>query len=250
MNAFDRQTGIFRFLGETDDFPGEMIQGLVCDDHGYLWISHNKGISKLSLARGNAWLNSPIFNHFDISDGLQGHTFNRDAVFKSANGELYFGGTNGYNVFHPDSIKVNPNRPRVYITSIHIEQERIYFDQPVYEMETIHMKHKDNVFSLGFVALNYSNSHQNQYAYMLEGFEDDWTYCGNTREVRYTNIDPGRYTFHVRGSNNDGLWNSMPASLNIIIHPPWYRTLLAYIGYMILTLTIIFGYIRRNHGSQ
>jgi|GEM_PF-1083250 len=244
LNLHDRQTGSFRFFGAKEGFYGEMLQGLVCDGHGNLWISHNKGISKLSLARGDAWLDTPNFYHFDISDGLQGHAFNRDAFFKSASGELYFGGTNGYNLFHPDSIKVNPNRPLVYITSFHINQERIYFDQPVYEMETIHLKHKDNIFSLRFVALNYSNSHKNQYAYMLEGFEDDWTYSGNTREVRYTNIDPGRYTFHVRGSNNDGLWSSMPASLNIIIHPPWYRTLLAYTGYVILTLLIIFGYIR------
>jgi ligand-binding sensor domain-containing protein/signal transduction histidine kinase len=242
LNLFDRQSGSFRFFGAKEGFHGEMIQGLVCDDRGNLWISHNQGISK--LFRDIVWMDKPLFNHYDVSDGLQGHSFNRDAVFKSTSGELYFGGTNGYNVFHPDSIKVNPNRPRVYITSFHIDQERIYFDQPVYEMETIHLKHKDNIFSLRFVALNYSNSHKNQYTCMLEGFEDDWKYSGNTREVRYTNIDPGRYTFHVRGSNNDGLWSSMPASLNIIIHPPWYRTLLAYIGYVILTLIVIFGYIR------
>jgi signal transduction histidine kinase/streptogramin lyase len=244
LNIFDRQTDNFRFFGPSDDFHGEMLQGLICDDRGNLWISHNRGISKLFLPGDSTWLYKPLFNHYDVSDGLQGHTFNPGAVFKSASGELYFGGTNGYNVFHPDSIKVNPNRPLVYITSFHIDQERMYFDQPVYEMETIHLKHKDNIFSLRFVALNYSNSHKNQYAYMLEGFEDNWTYSGNAREVRYTNIDPGRYSFHVRGSNNDGLWSSMPASINIIIHPPWYRTLLAYTGYVVLTLLIIFGYIR------
>jgi len=244
LNILDRKTDHFRFFGPRDDFHGEMLQGLICDDRGNLWISHNRGISKLFLPGDSTWLHWPLFNHYDVSDGLQGHAFNRGAVFKSASGELYFGGTNGYNVFHPDSIKVNPNRPLVYITSFHIDQERIYYDQPVYEMETIHLKHKDNIFSLGFVALNYSNSHKNQYTYMLEGFENNWTYSGNTREVRYTNIDPGRYTFHVRGSNNDGLWSSVPASLNIIIHPPWYRTLFAYIGYVIFTLLVIFGYIR------
>ena len=244
LNLHDRQTGSFRFFGAKEDFHGEMLQGLVCDDHGNLWISHNQGISKLSLTRDDAWLDKPLFNHYDASDGLQGHTFNRDAVFKSASGEIYFGGTNGYNVFHPDSIKVNPNRPAVYITSFYIDQERIYFDLPVYEMENIHLKHRDNIFSLGFVALNYSNSHKNQYAYQLEGFEDDWTYSGNTREVRYTNIDPGRYTFRVRGSNNDGLWNANPASINIIIHPPWYLNTMAYIAYVILILLVIIGYIR------
>ncbi len=244
LNSFDRNQGCFRFFGETEDFHGEMLQGMICDDFGNLWISHNKGVSKLSLARDDAWLEMPNINHFDVSDGLQGYTFNRDAVFKSVDGEIYFGGTNGYNVFHPDSIKVNTNRPEVYITSFHIDQERIYFDQPVYEMETIHLKHKDNIFSLGFIALNFSNPHKNQYAYMLEGFENNWTNCGNTREVRYTNIDPGRYTFLVRGSNNDGLWNETPASINIIIHPPWYRTLLAYITYVILTLLAILAYVR------
>ncbi|NOR34144.1 MAG: hypothetical protein GQ579_05640, partial [Bacteroidales bacterium] len=244
LNSFNRQKGYFSFFGEAEEFHGEMLQGLVCDDHGNLWISHNRGISKLSLARDDAWLEKPNFNHFDVSDGLQGYTFNRDAVFISARGEIYFGGTNGYNVFHPDSITVNTNRPEVYITSFHVDQERVYFDKPVYEMETIRLKHKDNIFSLGFIALNYSNPHKNQYAYMLEGFEDAWTYCGNTREVRYTNIDPGRYTFLVRGSNNDGLWNETPASIDIIVHPPWYRTIVAYFAYVLLVLLIIFGYIR------
>jgi ligand-binding sensor domain-containing protein/signal transduction histidine kinase len=244
LSLLDRQTGSFRFFGAKEDFHGEMLQGLVCDEHGNLWISHNQGISKLVLTGGAGWLGKPLFNHFDASEGLQGYTFNRDAVYKSASGEIYFGGTNGYNVFHPDSIKVNPNRPAVYITSFHVDQERTYFDQPVYEMETIHLKYRDNIFTLGYVALNYSDSHKNQYAYMLEGFEEDWTFCGNTREVRYTNIDPGRYTFHVRGSNNDGLWNTAPVSINIIIHPPWYRTLLAYMGYVILGLIAILGYVR------
>lgn len=244
LNSFDRGTGCFRFFGEAEGFPGEMLQGMVCDDHGNIWISHNKGISKLSHPWDDAWLDKPDFNHFDISDGLQGYTFNRDAVFKSASGELYFGGTNGYNVFHPDSIKVNTTRPEVYITSFFVDQERVYFDQPVYEMETIHLKHRDNIFSLGFIALNYSNSYKNQYAYQLAGFEDTWTYCGNTRMVRYTNIDPGKYTFLVRGSNNDGLWNEFPASIDIIIHPPWYRTILAYIAYVILLMLVIIGYIR------
>ncbi len=244
LNLYDWQEGSFRFFGELEGFHGEMIQGLVCDDRGNLWISHNQGISKLSLTGDDAWLDKPLFNHFDASDGLQGHHFNRGAVFKSPGGELYFGGTNGYNVFHPDSIKINPNRPAVYITSFHIDQERIYFDQPVYELETIHLKHRDNIFSLGFVALNYSNSHKNQYTYMLEGFDDDWKYAGHTREVRYTNIDPGKYTFRVRGSNNDGLWNTTPASINIVIHPPWYRTVLAYIAYAVLITSAIVGYIR------
>jgi signal transduction histidine kinase/sugar lactone lactonase YvrE len=244
LNLFDKYRRCFRFIGEEEDFPGEMIQGMVCDGHGNLWISHNQGISKLSLAKDDAWLDKPLIYHFDESDGLQGPAFNRSAVFKSTTGEIYFGGTNGYNVFYPDSIKVNPNRPAVYITSFHIDQERILFDQPVYETETIHLKHRDNIFSLGFVALNYSNSHKNQYEYMLEGFEEDWTYSGSNREVRYTNIDPGRYTFLVRGSNNDGLWNATPASVNIIIHPPWYRTLLAYFAYVILTIITILGYIR------
>jgi ligand-binding sensor domain-containing protein/signal transduction histidine kinase len=243
LNLFDRYRACFRFIGAEEDFPGEMIQGLVCDDHGNLWISHNQGISKLSLAKDDAWLDKPLIHHFDESDGLQGHIFNRDAVFKSTTGEIYFGGTNGYNVFYPDSINVNPNRPAVYITSFYIDQERILFDQPVYETETIHLKYRDNIFSLGFVALNYSNSQKNQYAYMLEGFEEDWTYSGGKREVRYTNIDPGRYTFRVRGSNNDGLWNATPASVNIIIHPPWYRTILAYIAYLILTIITILGFI-------
>jgi signal transduction histidine kinase/ligand-binding sensor domain-containing protein len=244
LNLLDRQAGSFRFFGKEDGLVGEMIQGMVCDDHGNLWISHNQGISKLFLTRNDAFLEKPIFYHFDESDGLQGHTFNRDAVYKSVSGEIYFGGINGYNVFHPDSIKVNPNRPEVYITSFHIDQERIYFDQPVYELETIHLKHKDNIFSFGFVALNYSNPHKNQYAYMLEGFDNDWTYTGNTREVRYTNIDPGRYTFHVNGSNNDGLWNEEGVSIDIVIAPPWYRTLFAYFAYVILTFIAIFGYIR------
>jgi signal transduction histidine kinase/ligand-binding sensor domain-containing protein len=252
LNLFNREKGTFIKYGKEAGLKEGLIMGLLSDDTGNLWISHLDGISKMILTGNDSCLVNPLIYNYDESDGIGDMDFARNAYSRSPTGEMYFGGANGFIRFHPDSVKLNPWIPKVYITSVHTEYcpgcpegyRRRYFDKPVMEMEEIHLKSKDRVFSFEFTAISYTNAAKNQFAYMLEGFEEEWVYCGSRREVRYTNIDPGEYTFRVKASNNDGIWNEEGASLDVIIHPPWYRSILAYILYGLFILLAIYGYIR------
>ncbi len=150
-----------------------------------------------------------------------------------------------FNVFHPDSIKENKFIPPVYITSLTVAGEPKYFDKPLYEMIDIELQYNENDFSFDFVALNYINSQKNQYAYMLEGYDEDWNYVGNRRTAYYTNLSPGKYTFRVKGSNNDGYWNEEGASLAMVIHPPFWKTWWAYVIYAFVFFVLVY-LLRRN----
>lgn len=137
----------------------------------------------------------------------------------------------GFNVFHPDSIKDNDHVPRIYMTDF------LLFNKPVIigaldcplkkhisQTSELVLSHKQNFFTFRFIALNYIFSENNQYAYKMEGFDKAWNYVGNKREATYTNLNPGHYAFHVKGSNNDGLWNEKGISLRVIITPPLWKT--------------------------
>ncbi len=169
---------------------------------------------------------------------------------KSADGEMFFGSFNsGFTRFHPDSIKDNPYLPPVVITAfkryntddakgIAIEEKGI----PA--KKEISVSYKDNVLSFEFAALSYRNAFKNQYAYKLEGFNDNWIQLGTKREVTFTNLDPGEYSLRVKGSNNDGVWNEEGASLKITITPPWWRTRWAYAFYVLLFTILLYGWRR------
>ena len=107
----------------------------------------------------------------------------------------------------------------------------------------ISLSYNQNFFDFEFAALSYLSSEKNQYAYMLEGVDDDWVNSGTRRIARYTNVSPGKYIFRVKGSNNDGVWNEQGTTLTIIIHPPWWRTWWAYTLYGLLVIGSIWAFI-------
>ncbi len=204
--------------------PSDVIYSIQEDDNGNLWISTDKGLSMFDPETG-------LFKNFDASDGLQGNQFFWGAGFKGLNGELYFGGTNGFNEFEPYQLKNNTHVPPIVITNFQI------FNQPVSigakgsplvnaisSTSKINLSYSQNVFSFEFSALDYTAPNKNQYAYIMEGFDKNWIYSGNRRYVTYTNLDPGKYVFKVIGSNNDGLWNKVGTQLSIVISPPFWRT--------------------------
>nr|NIM15547.1 hypothetical protein [Candidatus Aminicenantes bacterium]NIM82299.1 hypothetical protein [Candidatus Aminicenantes bacterium]NIN21682.1 hypothetical protein [Candidatus Aminicenantes bacterium]NIN45491.1 hypothetical protein [Candidatus Aminicenantes bacterium]NIN88322.1 hypothetical protein [Candidatus Aminicenantes bacterium] len=131
--------------------------------------------------------------------------------------------------------------PPIVITAFRKLNKPFEFARPLSEIKEIELSYRDNFFSFEFVALNYINSDKNQYAYMLEGFDDDWVNCGTRRFADYTNVPPGTYVFRVKGSNNDGVWNNQGASIKIIIIPPiwrtwWFRTLCLFGAVVLLYL--------------
>ncbi len=125
---------------------------------------------------------------------------------------MFFGGVNGFNAFYPDRVKDNPYIPPVVITALSRYNTDDVAGKPIdekgiAETSEIALSYKDNILTFEFAALNYRNTFKNQYAYKLEGFNDNWIQLGTKRDVTFTNLDPGEYTLRVKGSNNDGVWN-------------------------------------------
>ncbi|NIW46275.1 MAG: hypothetical protein GWN30_16420, partial [Gammaproteobacteria bacterium] len=202
---------------EEEGLPNNSVYAILEDDHGFLWLSTNRGISKFDP------LNT-TFENFDMNDGLQSSEFNYGAHLKSERGGLYFGGVNGFNVFHPDSIPKNTHRPPVVITEFKIFDQPVEFNHSITSANRLELSHNENFFSFSFAALDYADPSKNQYQYQLVGFNREWIDAGHRRYASYTNVPPGHYVFRVIGANNDGVWNREGTSVNIFISPPYWQT--------------------------
>ncbi|MGC1392384.1 MAG: two-component regulator propeller domain-containing protein [Bacteroidales bacterium] len=210
----------------TNGLPNNKIQAIVEDNQGNLWISTSGGISRFDPK-------TQIFRNYSKEDGLQSNQFFQQSFLKTRKGEIYFGGYNGFNSFFPDSLKDNDFIPPVYITDFQLFNKPVptalpgsQFQTHISEAKEITLNWNQSVFSFSFSAINYVHPEKNQYAYIMEGFEKNWNYTNASRRyVTYTNLDPGKYTFRVKASNNDGVWNDKGVSLRIIILPPWWKTI-------------------------
>jgi signal transduction histidine kinase/streptogramin lyase len=244
LNLFDEKKKTFTSLTEENGLVNNVISNIQEDDKGFLWLSTKKGISRVD----------PItkkIRNYGLTNGLQDYEFCRGSGFTSSTGEIYFGGVNGFNVFDPANMPENYLPPPVLITGFQL------FNQPVAIAENSPLKKdisitdsitlpssKSSVFSFDFIALNFTASEKNQYAYMLEGFDKNWIYCGNNRTATYTNLDPGEYVFHVKASNNDGVWNEKGTSITIIITPPFWQTWWFRLLAVLLLFTCVYTFFK------
>jgi len=227
VNYFDRSNNRFIRYNRKNGFPNDIIYCFIEDNSGNLWISSNRGISKFNPI-------SKKIKNFDINDGLQGNEFNYGANYKDNNGEMFFGGSNGFTIFHPDSIKENLNKPIVVLTdfklfnkSVPIGEKvngRIILKKSIAETKEIELSYRDYIITFEFAALHYLSPQKNEYTYTLEGLEDKWNNVGNRRFVTYSTLPSGKYTFKVKASNNDGIWSENGVEIKINILPPYWET--------------------------
>lgn len=225
LNCLDIQARKFRNYHIADGLPNATIYGIVEDNKSKLWVSTNKGLSRFDPLKNT-------FKNYEPSDGLQGNEF-RQSYCKSRSGSLYFGGINGFNEFYPDSLKENPYDPPLVLTEFLISNKRVNIgddstssplNQSITETNQLTLPYNHNVISFQFASLNYTSSKRKKYSYMLEGFDQTWNEVGGRRTAYYTNLDPGTYTFKVRGMDNEGNWSSKIATLKLVVTPPWYMT--------------------------
>ncbi|NOZ46520.1 MAG: response regulator [Chlorobi bacterium] len=239
---FEKKSGTFKPFINSNKFRSTVIYGILEDNNNNLWVSTNDGISKIDS-------NNEVRN-YDMKDGLQSNEFNIGAYYKSKNGELFFGGINGFNYFNPLNVKDNLYKPEIIITDIKVFNtpltigDRKGFTKQAFLIDSIEFNYDDDVISFEFSALHFSNPEKNKYAYKLEGFDVNWNYIGNKRDVTYTNLDPGSYVFKIRASNNDGVWNNVGKSLVVNIRPPFWQKWWFYIIEIFIVFIIIFIYIR------
>ncbi len=224
LNKYNPSSDTFIAYREKDGLPNDSIYGILEDDDGNLWMSTNFGLSKFNPT-------TETFKNYDTSDGLQSNEFNQNAYYQSPGGEMFFGGILGLNTFIPDEIIDNRFRPPVVITDFKLFNETVEIgeesplEKSIEETDNITLTYQDNFFSFGYAALHFSSPEENEYAYIMEGFDKDWNLVDGKRFADYTNVPPGDYTFRVVGTNRDGLWNPIGVSLNISIIPPFWQTL-------------------------
>lgn len=231
LSMFDSSSRQFINYTEKDGLQNTTIYQLVEDKQGRIWVSTNTGISSFDPATRS-------FRNFTTYNGLQNNNFVHGAGICLSDGELLFGGLQGFNYFHPSRLTVNRNVPPVILTDLQIANRSVEpgrgspISEHISVAGEIHLDYKQN-FALSFVALNYTLPRQNHYAYKLDGFDKEWNYTGATNTARYTNLDPGHYVFRVKASNNDGIWSAGDRFIDIYVRPPWWRTIYAYIVYVL-----------------
>jgi signal transduction histidine kinase/ligand-binding sensor domain-containing protein len=212
----------------ADGLPNNTITSIQEDEAGHLWVATNRGISRLADAVRVP--ERPSFLNFDVHDGLQSLEFARNASFRGKNGVIYFGGPRGLNSFRPSQIQQNLTPPPITFTDLRLSGRSVRpgaAGSPLVtsmpESETLTLSHRQPVVTFEFAALNYLAPGKNTYAYLLEGFEPDWSYVGTQRTATYTNLPQGSYTLRVRAANNDGVWNQQGAALKLRVLPPWWK---------------------------
>ena len=218
--------------------PNDVVKGILEDDYGFLWVSTNKGLSRFDPKDQN-------FVNYDITDGLQDYEFGELACCKLSDGMMMFGGVNGFNTFYPQQIMTDMSVPKLVFTDLQILNQsvgvgeeinnRVVLNQGINFTEKIKLKYAENSFAIYFSALHFSAPNKNMYKYKLEGFDSDWIKKNsNERFAKYTNLQPGKYVFKLLASNNDGVWSNEVRQLEITVVPPWWKSNLALIIYILL----------------
>ncbi len=227
-----------------DGLNDEIVFRILEDEQENLWFATNNGLSKLnnypdSIYAGNI-PNSKFTNFFTLdgiaSNSIGCYTNNHISYLcaaKLSSGEILLGSSNGITSFTPEGFPGNMHRPPVLFTDLKIFNrsvpigkygDRSILSQSISATENIELSYKDKVFSLDFIALDYTDSRKNQYEYMLEGFDDAWIYLENQRVVTFTNIPGGDYVLKIKATNNEGYGNDQEASIDIRIKPPFWQT--------------------------
>ncbi len=238
---------LITLLDRSKGLPDENIASLTTDKEGNLWLGTFNGLVCYNIA-------SREFRVFDEKNSLHSSDFAVNSIYKNDDERIFLGTEKGILTFEPKKLIFNKEKPNVYLTDFKLFNKSLLptdANSPLKEniilCKNITLQPEQSVFTIEYAALNFTNSSKNQYAYQLEGFDQAWQYVGNKREVTYTNLNPGTYTFHVKASNNDGIWNNEGATLQITMLPPWYKTWWAYMLYTMAFTGALGAYLYAQH---
>jgi signal transduction histidine kinase/DNA-binding response OmpR family regulator/ligand-binding sensor domain-containing protein len=240
LNMLDKKTGIFSHFTTQEGLADNVVYGLLSDEDGNLWLSSNKGLSRVQIK-------SKIINNFTWEDGLQHNEFNTGSYFKSADGLMIFGGINGLTTFRPKDIIFNSVVPQTRIVGLTVGNKSKSFA----DGETLFFSYKENFIGLEFSSLDFINPLQNKYRYRLlkdvvfsNPGHGDWIDLNDQNSVQFANLSPGSYTFSVQGSNNDAIWSEDPALLMFVIKPPIWAQWWSFVLYALFFLFLVVLFYR------
>ena len=233
---------------EDDGLEGAKVCKILKGEDNRLWMSTINGISSIDPQTGE------ILNYGQESD-IQVEEFSLNSGTLLSDGRVIFSGNNGLEIFNPSDISTNPNIPKIVLDHLFVNNDLVrpgdsngILTEDISTQKRIRLNYDETNLNIEYSALNYIFSNKSQYAYRLEGFDNDWIYVGSIRNARYTNIPPGNYIFRVKGSNNDGVWNEEGVSLEIDIKPPFWKTWWAYILYFMIVISL--GWFIIRHFSE
>lgn len=230
----------FQVFRMKDGLPSNIILNVLEDRDHFLWVSTSGGLSRITVTKEEGRFRIKCLN-FDEYDGLQGRDFNQNAALRTREGELLFGGANGFNLFKPGSIGRDEHVPPVVLTGLQLYNKDVPLPSSLLKDSELVLSYDENNFTLEFAALSYINVRKNQYRYRLKGFDKDWMQTdGRNRRVTYTNIDPGEYVFQVKASNSDGVWNERGVTVRVIVKPPFWKTSFAYFLYVLIIVAVLY----------
>ncbi|MCW8875607.1 MAG: triple tyrosine motif-containing protein [Kangiellaceae bacterium] len=240
-------SGIFTSYGKKHGLANDTVYAVAGDEQGDIWVSTNRGLARFDPK-------AETFKNYDESQGVQSNEFNNGAFFRAKDGELFFGGINGFNRFYPSNIQPDTSPPKLAITELLLfnkvpELMRLNSQSPLYspinEMRNLSLGYRDYVFSFEFSGLHFSNPLLNRYRYRLEGFDNDWIETdAMNRRATYTNLPSGSYTFHVKASNADGIWSPLSKRISVEVQPAPWKTWWAYSLYLLIMVIILGSFIR------
>ena len=237
LNKYDRATGRFTRYNQESGFPFSHIGGILLDDGGLLWLTSSRGLFMFDSI-------SETYAKYGLASGFQGNLFRDRALFKGSNGQVYAGGINGFNIFHPDSLNKDYTPSATVLTNLLVNDQPIPLDSSITIMQNVKLDYDQNFLFFEFATLDFTAPSINQYRYILENEDNGWFLSGNRSFARYPNLTHGQYVFRVQGANSQGIWNEAGAALSITITPPWWRRWWFYTLVIMAVLGLITGAYR------
>jgi len=227
LNLFDPQEGTFKKYYKSDGLVNNDVRTILEDQNGLLWIGTANGLSSFDVEKEE-------FVNYYKSDGLVSNEFLQNSGFVTDSGRLFMGGRKGMIYFYPDSIKKNSIKPQIVFSDLLIYNQkvgigdtvhgRVILEKSLAKTDELRLTHKEDFFSIGFSSIQYIAPEKSRFAYMLEGYDDHWIFTdAQKRFASFTNLNPGKYSLHVKASNNNGLWSKVK-SIEIVILPPWWES--------------------------
>jgi signal transduction histidine kinase/DNA-binding response OmpR family regulator len=243
MIRYDPRSDNFTTFTTDNGLPNNTVYAIVEDRAGLLWITTNRGLSQFDPS-------TTEFVNYTVDDGLIGNQFNFRSGTLTRSGTVYLGAVNGLTYFNPDNLEMDRSNPEVHFTDLKIANQSVaigeegILDAPINMQDHIHLKYQHKVITIEFVGLNFAAPGKTQYAYYLEGLENDWNYMGHLMTATYTNLSPGNYIFHVKAAYGDQFEGANERMLYIRIHPPFWLSVWGFVLYAAILLSLTFMIFR------
>lgn len=238
LNRLNPETETIRTYFMEDGLSGNIIKSLVFDGSRRLWVATDRGLSAIDIKNGN-------ISRFPLP-----LRFVQGAASRSADGEVIFGGENGYLLFTPEEVPLTLPSASLHLTGLRLNgtpvqpgipvKNRLILSRPLNETERIDLAHHENNLTFSFVLHDYNNTAENRYRYRLDGYDPGWVDAKNATTARYPHLPPGTYRFHVMAAGSQGAWNQSHPGIEIhISHPFWQRWYV-----QVAALLLVIGLIR------